>query len=317
MQEKPEINALRSPEQIDRLLQIIHVPLWTALGFLMALITGILVWAFVARLPVLVSGMGILFDPASMYVIQTNLTGNIREILVNSEEHIEVGSPLFILENPLKQLELQEVEQQIALLERSTEQSDGEKEQLFALQMKQRALQESIRALTIRSPVQGVVLSLNAVRGELVQPDQILAWLREMAPGNEKITFYSFFAADAGALIQQGMQAHIAFKSIDSKLYGKMVGSVQKVIPFTGTTGGEISQSLPSQEWRSMLSGNKAVYTVIIDPKKDASTLSGYQWTSRVGPPFKVPLNALVDITVFLEKQRPIDYLIPLKFSSQ
>jgi len=307
--QKPNTSQLRSPDQIDRLLHIIHVPLWISLFVVMGIVAGVLIWAFLARLPILVSGRGVLFDPASIYVIQTNLTGNIREILINADDPVEIGSPLFILDNPARQLELQEVERQIAFVE-----SKGAvpTEELLALQMQRATLQEYMQALTLRSPVKGVVLSMDAARGELVQPNHTLAWLHETTAAGEKIEFYSFFPAEVGALIQPGMQAHIAFKSVDPQRYGKMVGVVRQVVAFTGAQIGDFSESFPSEEWRAMLSGNKAIYTVIVDPVMDPATASGYQWTSSIGPPFKIPLNAFVDVTVLLKKTRPINYLIPV-----
>ncbi|MBS0650919.1 MAG: efflux RND transporter periplasmic adaptor subunit [Verrucomicrobia bacterium] len=313
MEKKASARRIPSPEQLDRLLVIIHVPGWIALVCLMAIVAGIVGWAFLGRLPIFVEGKGVFFDPSSIYVVETDLNGRIEDIFVAAGDSIDVGSPLFVLKNPLKQLELQEIEKKMEFVERT--QGINRETELFDLQLQKEAVEAYINGLTIRSQVSGIVLAINVVRGEFIQPNQNLAWLQKKASPTEKQKVFAVFATDAGALLHPGMDVHVAFKAIDSERYGKMIGVIEKILPFTGSNQGKVFQSLHSEEWQAMLLDNETQYIVVIDPELDPSTPSGYRWTSKEGPSFKVPPDALASVTVIVKEQRPIQYLIPLNFS--
>lgn len=309
MEEKTESRRLPSPEQLDRMLTIIHVPGWIALVCLVGIVIGIVAWAFFGQLPIFVEGKGIFFDPRAIYVVETDLQGRIGDVFVDSGDVVDAGQALMRLDNLSKEQELLEIEKKIAFLQGSGK--VGSEGELFDLQLKKEAVLAYIERLMLRSPFAGSVLALNAIRGEFVQPGQNLAWLQKKLSPKEKQKIFAFFSTDAGGMLQPGMEAHVAFVGIDSQMYGKLVGSVEKIIAFTGAHQGEILQSLPSEEWRALLAGGGADYIVVIDPVVDPSTASGYRWTTKMGPPFKVPPDALASATVILKEQRPIQYLIP------
>lgn len=302
-----------SPEQLDRLLVIIHAPGWIALVCLMAIIAGIIGWAFLGRLPIFIEGKGAFFDPSSIYVVETDLEGRIEDILVAAGDSIDIGFPLFVLENPLKQLELQEIKKKIAFVERTS--GLNKEKELFDLQLQKEAVEAYIKRLTICSPLLGTVLSINAIRGEFVHSNQNLAWLHKKVSSTEKQKVFAIFTSDDGALLRPGMQAHAAFNAIDSDHYGKMVGTIEKILPYTGSNPEKSFQCGHSQEWQTMLLSSEAQYIVVIGPELDPSTASGYRWTTEKGPPFRVPPDSLGYVTVIVKEQRPIQYLVPMNFS--
>ena len=88
---------LTSPEQLDRLLEIIRVPGWVALGILILISLGILCWALFSHLPITVEGRGIFFDPRSVELIQSTSEGGIEEIYTEMGSYVKKGDPLLKL----------------------------------------------------------------------------------------------------------------------------------------------------------------------------------------------------------------------------
>ena len=57
---------------------------------------------------------------------------------------------------------------------------------------------------------------------------------------------------------------------------------------------------------------DEAPIQVLIEPIKNADTISGYSWTSRKGPPFTIDTGTVGRITVRTETRRPIEYIFPV-----
>jgi HlyD family secretion protein len=59
-----------------------------------------------------------------------------------------------------------------------------------------------------------------------------------------------------------------------------------------------------------MGSGSKIEIAVGLIP--DATTPSGYVWSSSSGPPFKVEGGTRVNVSVVVERKAPISYVLPM-----
>lgn len=106
--------------------------------------------------------------------------------------------------------------------------------------------------------------------------------------------FYAYVPiAKGGDRVQPQMQARISFTVVEKEKWGSLLGKV-------------ISTKV-------VINDDGPVVLVEIQPKEDPQTISGFNWTIRSGPPFAIPLSSVGSVSISLEKERPIFFLIPKK----
>lgn len=208
------------------------------------------------------------------------------------------------------QVAMKRQEEIIALLEKQLAQPE---ESLTLEQLKKELndLREREKEMLIRSPAKGKVLAIEAIYGEGVRFGKNLIWFQKLSDEDERIV-YSFFSVAKGSSIEPGMRAHVQFDTVQTERYGKMIGTVKDILFFAGGPNSEILQSIPSPSLRKYLSDNEASVVVLIEPKRDDSTPTGFLWTTGEGPPRKIDTDSITRVEVFLEEKRPIAYLIPI-----
>ena len=380
--QKEAPRRLASPEQLDRLLVIIRVPGWIALGCLALLTLLIVLWSVFGRIPLTVEAKGIFFNPESIELIQSELKGFVQDIKVLQGDQVKAGDALLVVSDPEQKRTYSELKERIDHLQANLEQErknnlkaysieleqhraiydlqqkrkrelEGlpqQQEELYTLEVQMReqefaialleekmaqadyyppldALRTQLRELkqrahlltlqqeklTIKAPDAGRILTIEVLKGQEVQPGQNLMWFQKRTEKEESLLVYSFFPIRSGDQIKPGMRAHIQFNILQSETYGKMVGTVKKVLPFAATVKGSILQSIPSEELRKYLVEKESFIVVEIEPTPDLKTASGYRWTTSKGPPFKILGGSVTQVEVFLSEKRPISYLIPLE----
>lgn len=168
------------------------------------------------------------------------------------------------------------------------------------------------KSLLVVAPEDGLILTVEVLQGEEVEPSKTLFWLEKKRTLGDQDLIYSFFPVGTGSQIKPGMRALIQFDSIQSEIYGKMEGVVQKILPFAVNTQGEALQSLPSVILHDYLSRDQARLLVLIKPV-ESSTPSGFKWTTQEGPPHLLTRGAVAQVEILLDEKRPITYLIPLQ----
>jgi len=167
-------------------------------------------------------------------------------------------------------------------------------------------------SVVVYAPNDGRVLSIDVLRGESVGVGKNLFWFQTVRKGDEKEQIFGFFSIAKGDQIHPGMQAQITFDSVRTEIYGKMKGIVKEVLPFAANPQGNILRSIPSQPLREYLSKEGATVVVVIEPTLDPQTPSGYKWTIKEGPPYRIHVDSVAQVKVFLDERRPITYLIPI-----
>jgi len=106
--------------------------------------------------------------PAERAVVRAEVPGFLNEVRVTEGEHVEVGQTLAKLDNPQVAADLFAVERRIEALEVRITEALGKGELAFAELVREsqeawlarrRRLREQLQALTLRSPVKGVVIT--------------------------------------------------------------------------------------------------------------------------------------------------------------
>lgn len=215
------------------------------------------------------------------------------------------------------QVEMKNQEAAILILEQKLTHPDGILIQydgkVEELQEKLALLKRRVAGLSVRAPANGRILFIEVVPGEEVDFGKNILWFEKEEMAETHSLIYSFFPLEKSGPIEPGMKALIQFNSVDANVYGKMLGSVKSVYPFSTSSQGGILHALPSSELRSYLTQGRASVAVVIEPKVDRNTASGFAWTTNLGPPTRPTIGSITTVEVITEAKRPITYIIPIK----
>ncbi len=182
--------------------------------------------------------------------------------------------------------------------------------QLVNLQEQLVVLDEQYKRNTeIRADRAGHVVAVNVVFGVAVNFGQSLVVLEDDDSGAYK--FVLFVPVTANRPIDPGMRVDVEPTTVDHDQYGWLVGKVTKIDNFVFTSD-QIRNTLQNDEMVTKVTASGPVYRVHVDLERDPSTASGYAWTSRRGPPYRINIGGVGKAYIHVEDQSPIDYLLPL-----
>ncbi len=185
-------------------------------------------------------------------------------------------------------------------------------------QRRQQILEQSlkIRETQIKYEQENVVRTARAGRvtevvvspGNFVQPGKTLVRLESLAGEYEAIVYVP---ALEGKKIREGMTARLAPSIIKPEEYGFILAKVHSVSPLPVTRDYLMSE-LGSDEnlVQSLLQSGSAI-EFVADLEDDPSTPSGFRWSSSRGPDLKLESGTLCQVSIVLERVRPITLLVP------
>ena len=127
------LDALSNPEQLDQPLRLLRPRQWLLLLSLGGFCLSILTWSVLGRLPVRVSGRGVLVRQDSLKLVQSESTGRLQELAVEVGDCVEAGQTLARVEPLREQLEAEQARIQLAQLQ----QHDANQDQLGAARVEQ------------------------------------------------------------------------------------------------------------------------------------------------------------------------------------
>ena len=91
---KAALERMSSPEQTDRVMKISSPMSWLALVGITAIIVVTIIWAFAGRIPLTVSGKGLLASPNSTNAVFIDETGTVVSVVARKGLKINMGDPV-------------------------------------------------------------------------------------------------------------------------------------------------------------------------------------------------------------------------------
>jgi HlyD family secretion protein len=157
------------------------------------------------------------------------------------------------------------------------------------------------------SPYDGRILEVKIDEGNLVNVGTSIVSL-EMSEG--KLQALLYLPAAEGKKVHADMEALISPTTVRREEYGLILGKVKSVSSFPATHQG-MMRMLANESLVESLEGSGAPLEIYAELATEPSTESGYRWSSRKGPPVKIYSGTLCEGMVTVQKQRPINLLIP------
>jgi HlyD family secretion protein len=162
----------------------------------------------------------------------------------------------------------------------------------------------------ILSTSTGRVLELFASVGRVIQTGEPLLTVEMSVEASETLSAVLYFPARDGKKVQTGMEAQVSPSVARQEEYGSILGTVTQVSAFPASSRG-MMRVLQNADLVQRLSSGGAPIVVYASLSLDPNTVSGYKWSSGLGPPVDIVSGTLCYSGVVVQRQRPIDLVVP------
>jgi multidrug resistance efflux pump len=153
----------------------------------------------------------------------------------------------------------------------------------------------------------GRVVELAATRGSVLPAGGAVASLEALDKPLEAVIY---MPAASGKNVRPGLDVQVSPANLSREEYGFMRGKVRSVATFPASFGAMMLVLGNEQLVHEFLADGTPI-EVRIDLEPDATTPSGYRWSSSAGPSAAVNSGTLCDATITLSEQHPIELVFP------
>jgi HlyD family secretion protein len=162
----------------------------------------------------------------------------------------------------------------------------------------------------VRALKSGYVVQLNVGFGDVVSPGMDLATI-EKFDNNENYIVDLYVPFNANAKIANGMEVDIEPFTVDRNLYGWLKGKVVYVNDYV-SSGLSLVNDLENEDLARSIEEKGPVYKIVVELQTDSTTASGFAWSNKKGPPYKITVGSLAQAYIKVKDKSPIDYLVPI-----
>lgn len=148
------LERLSSPETLDQMIQVVSPRAWLPLSTIGFLVATAAVWSVVGRIPLTVTGQGVLIQPRRIVQFQAPSAGGLLNLKIKVGDTVKRGQAIATIDQSAIKQELEQEKAKLAELERQkTDTNKLQKQQisqeLNTLQKQQSDLEESLRRESI------------------------------------------------------------------------------------------------------------------------------------------------------------------------
>ncbi len=158
------------------------------------------------------------------------------------------------------------------------------------------------------SDINGRVLEVAAREGKELIPGSTVVVLEPLQKALRGVIYLP--TGRGGMKIKDGMEVQISPATVKRDHYGYMLGRVSTASDYPATQGA-MMDALGNAGLVKEFSKNGPPLVIYADLFPDPNTPSGFKWSSREGPPYKVDMGTVLKAQVVIREQRPISLVIP------
>lgn len=160
----------------------------------------------------------------------------------------------------------------------------------------------------VRAAREGRVTEVVVSPGNFVQPGKTIVRLESLKGDYEALVYVPTLE---GKKIREGMVARLAPSIVKPEEYGFILAKVYSVSPLPVTKEYLLSELGGDDNMVQSLLQSGSAIEFVADLEEDPSTPSGFRWSSSDGPDLKLESGTLCQVSIVLERVRPISLLIP------
>lgn len=265
---------LASPDELDQVLKVVQPTAWLALLTLIVVVVVVVAWGYLGSIPIITRGPGILLARGTTHSVVSLAAGQVVEVNVSRGDVVQPGR--------------------------------------VVARLQPQATYPQTARVDIVAGVAGVVGDLNIRTGSFVNVgDRVLTLVEE----SKRLQAVLFLPADQGKRVSNGMEVRLSPTTVQEERYGMLLGRVRSVSPYP-ITESEMSEILGNADLVKVILGEGNVFesapiTIKVDLQVDSSTPSGYRWTSRGGPNYKLTSGLLCQSQTVTSSERPVELVVP------
>lgn len=182
------LERLSSPEQLDRLMRVVSPQTWLPLVSMGCLVVAAGVWGVVGRIPLTVTGTGVLIRPRNVVQFQASSAGQLLNLSIKPGDRVKLGQVLATIDQSALKQELELEKAKLVELQGQKQNTERLQKQQIAQELKtldsqQKDLEESLRRESVAPRLRDeTLLTLEQKRQsfeESLRREQITPTLRQ------------------------------------------------------------------------------------------------------------------------------------------
>jgi hypothetical protein len=120
----------------------------------------------------------------------------------------------------------------------------------------------------------------------------------------------AYVPATVAKTVQPGQPVQVVLTAFRVEDYGFIRGRVLSVSEYPATDE-ELMATLRNETLAQKLAAGEPVHEVRVEMETDASTPSGFSWSTPRGAAFKVTPGSLCNVSIITREERPLRLLVP------
>lgn len=204
---RPEaLDRLNSPESLDQVMRVVKPRAWLSL-LAIGLISGSVgLWSVYGRIPLSVTGQGILIKPRQVVQLQSSSAGQLQAVPIAPGDVVEQGDVIGILDQSALQQRLQQAQAKLSELQNQDQSRDRLQQQLMsqelaALQQQRQHLEATLQreqlGLELTQQTQGAIAAKRAsLTAQQQQVGQLLQTLQARVSSRQQLVSQQVVSRD-------------------------------------------------------------------------------------------------------------------------
>lgn len=293
------LEKLSSPEQLDRVIKITSSRSWLILTAMAILTVSLLIWGLLGKIPTQVTSDGILLSSGGIYSVQNVVPGIVSDVQIEQGDYVESGDVLVRLDLAAYLREIDELKKDVGLMH-----SDALRKKIVEKQ------KEYFKNSIVSAPTHGRVVEVLTKKGDAIQPGQVLVKLSRVGRGIRELEAVLYVPTEQGRNVVPGMEVRISPSIVKKEEFGQMLGQVVSISQYT-VSANSMLNILGSQELVQKFAAAGPLLEVHASLLLNEKTFSGYQWSSKSGPPLQIQNGTICTGQITIKDEKPISLVMP------
>jgi hypothetical protein len=275
------LEKLSSPEQLDRTLTVTSPKAWLFILALGIIVSLAVVWGIIGNIPSTTIAQGVIVHEDGL----NNMTdvfpsaAIVKEVLIKPGDFVKEGQPV-VKASLFEQPPLSE--------------------------------KKASKLVYIRSNITGQVSEVFVNEGIVISTGTTLAHVEDTESPLLAVIYVPFAKSK---LVKVGMVVNLMPSNVEKENYGLLKGVITKVGEFPSSLPG-LKTLFQNEAIIQAISSMAPVVEVTVRLLPNKKTISGFQWTTSSGPPFKISAGTQVTGEIILSNSRPIELILPIKIDN-
>ncbi|WP_458249075.1 HlyD family efflux transporter periplasmic adaptor subunit [Streptomyces sp. MAI_2237] len=162
----------------------------------------------------------------------------------------------------------------------------------------------------VRTVAAGRITGLAATIGQIIQTGANVAAVEKVAHASDPLYATVYVPAENAASIPDHAAVDLTVSSVPTQEFGVLRGHV-KSVDRSAESAQQIAAFLGDSQLGEQFTRKGRPVAVTVKLDTSSTTKSGYQWSSKDGPPFALTSMTTASGSIRLADQRPVDWLLP------